>query len=161
MIRYGWVWLALVHYNLQIKAIGYGWVWLALVCYILQLKWLGLIRFCLLQPATKVIGFDQLWSATTCKEKWLGLISFGFDWLWSATTCKEKWSGMVGFDHGFGLLQPAKKSDQVWLGLISFGLLQPAKKTDWVWLGLINFGLLQPATKVIGFDHLWSTTTCK
>ena len=60
-----------------------------------------------------MVGFDQLWTATTCKENdwvWLGLISFG-------------------------VLQPAKKSDQVWLGLIGFGLLQPAKKSDWVWLG--------------------------
>ena len=46
----------------------------------------------------------------------------------------------------FGMLQPANKSDWVWLGLISFGPLQPAKKSDWVWLGLISF---------------WYATTCK
>ena len=54
---------------------------------------------------------------------------------------------MVGFDWLLVWLQPAKKSDWVWLGLISFGLLQPAKKSDWVWLGLIGFGPLQPAKK--------------
>ena len=73
-IKSDWVWLGLigfvVSYNLQGKVIGYAWVWLALVHYNLQSDqvWLGLISFGLLQPAIKVIGFDQLWSAATCKE---------------------------------------------------------------------------------------------
>ena len=51
----------------------------------------------------------------------------------------------------FGLLQPAKKSDWVWLGLIGFGLLQPAKKSDWVWLGLIGLVCYNLQIKVIGY----------
>ena len=41
----------------ETKVIRYGWVWLALVHYNLQQKWLGLIGFGLLQPETKVIGY--------------------------------------------------------------------------------------------------------
>ena len=69
MIGYGWVWSALVHYNLQQKWYRFDqlWstttcnksdqVWSALVHYNLQQKWLGLIGFDPLQPETKVIAF--------------------------------------------------------------------------------------------------------
>ena len=43
MIGYGWVWLALICYNLQRKEIRYGWVWSALVHYNLKQKWHGSI----------------------------------------------------------------------------------------------------------------------
>ena len=74
----------------------------------------------------------------------------GFDWLWSATTCKSAdhvWLGLVSFC----LLQSVKKGDWIWLGLIGFGLLQPAKKSDHVLLGLIGFGPLQPANLLIRY----------
>ena len=52
---------------------------------------------------------------------------------------------------GFGLLQPAKTSDWVWLGLISFGPLHPTKKSNWygkVYSALHCYNLQR---KVIGY----------
>ena len=79
-----------------------------------------------------MVGFDQLWSTTTCQRKVIG-----------------SWLSLIGF----GQLQPAKESDWVWLGMISFGWLKPTKKSDQVWLGLIGFGQLQPERKVTSFDN--------
>ena len=111
----------------------------------IPIRWLGLISFGPLQPAKKS---DWLW---------LGLISFGL--LQPAKKSDWEWLHLISF----GLLQPAKKCDWVWLGLIGFGPLQPAKKSDQVWLDLIGFGPLQPAKwlGMVGFDWLWSVTTCK
>ena len=69
-----------------------------------------------------------------------------FDWLLICYNLQRK---VIGY--GLGLLQPAKKSDQLWLGLISFGLLQPAKKSDWVWLGLIGLVCYNLQRKVIRY----------
>ena len=50
---------------------------------------------------------------------------------------------------------------QKWSGMVGFGLLQPTTQViryGQVWLALVHYNL---QLKMIGFDWLWSATTCK